>query len=48
MAERQHDPTPDERDERVKIEGVSEEEALKILLGSLKDRELDDPGDKAT
>lgn len=38
----QHDPTPDERDERVKVDGVSEEDTLKILLGAPNDRELDD------
>ncbi len=38
----QHDPTPDERDERVKVDGVSEEEALRILLGAPADRELAD------
>jgi hypothetical protein len=42
---KQHFPTPDERDGRVKIEGVSEEEALKILLGALNDPELRTPGD---
>jgi hypothetical protein len=41
---KQHFPTPEERDERHKIEGVSEEEAVKILLGGLNDRELDEEG----
>jgi hypothetical protein len=43
---KQHFPTPEERDERHKIEGVSEEDALKILLRPLDDRELDDPESK--
>jgi hypothetical protein len=38
---KQHFPTPEERDERHKIEDVSPEDALKVLLGS-KDRELDE------
>jgi hypothetical protein len=39
---KQHFPTPEERDERHKIEGVSEEEALKILLGVRNDHEPDE------
>jgi len=40
---KQHFPTPEERDERHKIEDVSPEDALKILLGAGKnDRELDE------
>jgi hypothetical protein len=47
---KQHFPTPEERDERHKIEDVRPEDALKILLGAGDDRELDDrnsegPGD---
>jgi hypothetical protein len=47
---KQHFPTPEERDERHKIEDVSPEEALKILMGAPDDRELEDrntqpPGD---
>jgi len=36
---KQHDPTPEERDERVTIEGIDAEEALKRLLEFI-DREL--------
>lgn len=39
---KQHFPTPAERDERHKIDDVSEEEALKILLGAPNDPELVD------
>ena len=39
---KQHFPTSEERDERHKIDGVSEEDALKILLGTSDDRELDE------
>jgi len=38
----QHDPSPEERDERVRVDGVSEEDALRILLGATGDRELDE------
>jgi hypothetical protein len=37
-----HFPKPEERDGRVEIEGVTEEQAMKILLGAPHhDRELD-------
>jgi hypothetical protein len=36
---KQHFPTPEERDERHKIEDVSPEDALKILLGTPDDGE---------
>jgi hypothetical protein len=39
---KQHFPTPEERDERHKIEDVSPEDALKILMGAGNDRELDE------
>jgi hypothetical protein len=38
---KQHFPTPEERDERHKIEDLSPEDALRILLGPL-DPELDE------
>jgi hypothetical protein len=37
---KQHFPTAEERDERHKIEDVSPEDAVKILLGAVDDREL--------
>ena len=45
---KQHFPTPEERDERHKIEDVSPEDAIKILLRAADAREQDDdqePGD---
>jgi hypothetical protein len=43
---RQHFPTPEERDERHKIEDVSPEEALKILLGTDSGRDKEDPPER--
>ena len=42
----QRNPTPAERDERVRID-ADPEDALKILLGSLNDPELDPNGSSA-
>lgn len=38
----QHDPSPEERDERVRLEGWTPEQALKALVCALNDDDSDD------